>query len=1058
MKYFFIIFLLAIAWESTGQTYNVETFTNEELKSEFVYDFAQNSIGELYVATANGLAIYDGLSFKVLNEENGLIEDFISHIFIDSKDFIWISYHNGGISRIKNREILNYDLNFVSSSILELSSGEIICLSDEGPFIYKAGEFINSDKFQQTKEIIKWSEISILRVDSDNTLHFERSDDKSSYIVQQDVEFIATDIKNDRVALISNSTLTLYQLQSGRLFNEKLKINLTNFKVGLDISAVVLNEDKVVLASHQDGLLEINFDKKFNTYSSRHLTTENGLNSSNIQTLFIDKEQNLWIGSYGKGVSYLPKNRVITYFQNANAISVNCIEYFQNKFYIGSNNGFYTVKDIEKSKPYLENKRINTFSAADGMLWIGTEENGLFYLKDEVIYPFLFQNIEQQPLTINCIKFHENALIAGTNSGLYIHYLDSNKSVLITTNDGLAHNVVESFIIDKHGRYWFDSPSSPIYSYLEGDFTYYKNIEGFESYDITDIKELEDDRIIFGTAGDGIFCYADNQFTQYTKADGLLSNYIYFIEENEGYSFYCGHKGGITVQLKNDSTVEFWRTSNLNELEYINPKASKIVSDGNLWIGTSQGLVNLPRVLDYNTFVKPKLFFPSIIINDSIYNTDQRIELSYGNYHIEFEFKAISLANSNTVQYEFKLEGFDKDWTTLPHTKEYAIYQTLKDGVYNFRVRLLVNGNIVGDEKSVNVIINLPFWRKTSFFVLLGAGIIILFLLIIRIITLRNKRVKKILVKKVKARTEEITLKNEKIRQINVNLEQLSGEYLSAKNLAENKTEELEKSIQYAKYIQKATFRKSEYAEWLRRMNSYFLIFKPKDIVSGDFYWGAKKGDNLYLAVGDCTGHGVPGALIGMLGVSILNDIIQLSTETNIILNKLRDRIIAELGQKNSDLNLHDGLDIAILKINLNTLVTQFSGAYNPVFIIRDKALSNAKNTLNMTEIDSRNDLVIYTTKPDRQPVGNYPEATDFSAYELQLLKNDQIYLFSDGYVDQFGGPKDKKFMKHRFYKKLLEINHLSSDEQKKNLWDTLVEWQGTNEQVDDISILGFKI
>jgi len=333
-----------------------------------------------------------------------------------------------------------------------------------------------------------------------------------------------------------------------------------------------------------------------------------------------------------------------------------------------------------------------------------------------------------------------------------------------------------------------------------------------------------------------------------------------------------------------------------------------------------------------------------------------------------------------------------------------------------------------------------------------------LFLYILYIVNRKNSQLRKKLAKKVQERTQEIQSKNETIKQINSNLERLSYEYLAAKELAEKKTDEMEQSIRYAKQIQKVTFRKNEYTDWIKMFHDFYLIFKPKDIVSGDFYWGAKNETHIYVAVGDCTGHGVPGALIGMLGVSILNDIVPFNTNTNDILNKLRSRIIVELGQNLDDSQLYDGIDIALIKFDLNTKILQVSSAYSPVFIVRKIDDLKDYHHVGLKELDRTEELVLLSTVPDRQPAGYHSNMTDFTATEFQLYEGDQLYLFSDGYADQFGGENNKKLMKRRFIKTLLQIYEMNGDDQKEFLWANLKNWQGLNEQVDDISIIGLKI
>lgn len=264
-------------------------------------------------------------------------------------------------------------------------------------------------------------------------------------------------------------------------------------------------------------------------------------------------------------------------------------------------------------------------------------------------------------------------------------------------------------------------------------------------------------------------------------------------------------------------------------------------------------------------------------------------------------------------------------------------------------------------------------------------------------------------------------------------------EIVEQKEVIEEKNKHIMDSIHYAKRIQDATLPD------LKLMNHYlkesFILFKPKDIVSGDFYWIEKKGDEILFAVVDCTGHGVPGAFLSLIGYNSLNKIVN---ELNIIkpseiLEELNQSVYKTL-QNNLEYNhIQDGMDMSICSLNTKTNVLQFAGAYNPLYIV-------SNNTI--TEI-----------KGDKISIGSGEGnlQNKFQNNVVQLNKNDCIYLFSDGYADQFGGPKGKKFKYSRFKELLIEMNKLEMSEQGENLDKTITTWQGNLEQIDDVCVIGVK-
>jgi len=268
-------------------------------------------------------------------------------------------------------------------------------------------------------------------------------------------------------------------------------------------------------------------------------------------------------------------------------------------------------------------------------------------------------------------------------------------------------------------------------------------------------------------------------------------------------------------------------------------------------------------------------------------------------------------------------------------------------------------------------------------------------------------------------------------------------------------------SINYAARIQKAVLPSPDYITAF--FKECFIMFRPKDIVSGDFYWATRIKHYLVVAVADCTGHGVPGAFLSMLGISFLNEIVRKEevTQASHVLNELRDNVVRSLGQRGDIGEQKDGMDITICVIDTQTNVLQFAGANNPLYIIT----SNARNLTGFENLSGLDGF--YEVKPDKMPVAIYSKFDEFTNHEIQLKKSDCLYLFSDGLPDQFGGPKGKKF-KYKHFKEILAKNSsLPMYAQKNILEKTLDEWQHYrdndkeethHEQLDDITVLGIRI
>ena len=281
-------------------------------------------------------------------------------------------------------------------------------------------------------------------------------------------------------------------------------------------------------------------------------------------------------------------------------------------------------------------------------------------------------------------------------------------------------------------------------------------------------------------------------------------------------------------------------------------------------------------------------------------------------------------------------------------------------------------------------------------------------------------------------RTLRITRKQKQIIEIKNTETELQ------KKTIEEKNKDITASIHYAKHIQNALLREEEHVSM--HLPDHFILFLPKDIVSGDFYWGAEKQDCWYFAAVDCTGHGVPGAVMSMLGISFLNDIVtseQMLSPAE-VLNRLRHKIMKELRQTGEADGNKDGMDISLARLNMNTNELEWAGANNSLNLIRNGQLE--------------------IIKANKQPIGYHPQNNPFTNHKIQLQKGDSIYLYSDGYADQFGGPKGKKFKYKQLENLLIENNHLSLKEQKEILKNQFIGWKGSLEQIDDVCVFGVRI
>ncbi len=307
----------------------------------------------------------------------------------------------------------------------------------------------------------------------------------------------------------------------------------------------------------------------------------------------------------------------------------------------------------------------------------------------------------------------------------------------------------------------------------------------------------------------------------------------------------------------------------------------------------------------------------------------------------------------------------------------------------------------------------------------------ILLMLLIALVVWRNYRQKK-------RANELLAQQKQEIENKNLDLETANHEITAQKNIIEEKNVKIIDSIRYARRIQETILPPQSMIN--RLLPDSFVLYRPKDIVSGDFYWLTETDDNKVLVSAiDCTGHGVPGAFVSIVGHNSINRVVKEFdiTQPAAVLDKLNELVVKSFS-KQQEHEVKDGMDMALCMLDQENMILEYAGANNPLYLVRNGELS--------------------ITKADKQPIGAYENRKAFTNHRFELQKGDVIYIFSDGYIDQFGGPRGKKFMSRRFREMLLQIHNLPPMEQKEFLNKTIVEWMDKEEQIDDILVIGIRI
>ncbi len=340
----------------------------------------------------------------------------------------------------------------------------------------------------------------------------------------------------------------------------------------------------------------------------------------------------------------------------------------------------------------------------------------------------------------------------------------------------------------------------------------------------------------------------------------------------------------------------------------------------------------------------------------------------------------------------------------------------------------------------------------------IGVGILTLIILASLISTRRKKQLLAQQKQVIEEKNHDLEQKNEEISTQRDEIEAQRNLVFDQKQAIEAYNDEIMKSIEYAKRLQTAAL--PALALLNEKMSDHFVFFRPRDVVSGDFYWFADVEGKLVATVADCTGHGVPGAFMSMMGMSLLKELVQKEyiTHPGVILRRMRKEIINTMGQKGITGEQRDGMDMSLIAFDPEKSSIDYAGAYNSLYLVREKSRpAPVLENVQLQPDQENGSLYLYEVPADKMPIAHFDRMDKFRNHEIEVYKGDIIFMFTDGYADQFGGVKGKKFMYKPFKRLLLKNAQLPLEKQQQILSEILEEWMGNISQVDDICVMGLR-
>ena len=1026
--------------------YLIRNWTTEDgLPRNNVLTGAQTTDGYLWFGGYAGLVRFDGVQFQVYNSHNqeAFASNAIYEVYADRQNRLWIGTQAGGLVVYEQgafRRVFT-DSALASINVFALTpdaDGGIWLATSVGVLKYTPGEV---KSFPELAPIADMT-LSDIAVDGQGQVWIGTTGDGLYRFAKGQLTAFgeAQGLTSEAIYSVESrgDTILVGTLNSIALLNAKGTLleqhsNERN-QPSRSLGAALLDDRGVLWVGGQDGLGRYTHGQ-WNTF-----IREGAKLFNEVSDVFYDNQGNLWVATYREGI-----------WQVANSVFMN----------YSADNG-------------LHSGIVHAALGEKDVTWLGTE-SGLWEMRKGT---FTQHTWAEDNLIRSLLRTRDGRLWLGTYGGL-IHW-DNGVKKQYGPNQGLQNNQVRDLAEDADGRLWIATRSG-LYT-LQGDSIFiHPGLKDLTSEYILSLLVDSQQRLWVGTNGKGAYCWDGSTLRHFTQSEGLGNNFVFRMTEGPQGGIWMGTTGGLT-RYWGDSLSNLGGQHGLPSEVLFQPirQGDRLwaVTDINLWscnfadlhalLNGEQSTLPSMQILDkYDgllgeepTSVSESSFSPNnelifcMPAGISVLNlakasehkspamlihlaaTDQarlhqprEVVLAPGNRTMTVFFTAFDYRAPEALSFQYRLSGFDETWQDLVGGR-YATYTNLNPGSYEFQLRVARSSGQWSEEKVALAVRQEAYFYQTNAFMIIAAAIFIVFVVGVaytrnRLLRLRNRRLEQL----VQERTFLIEKQRTSIEK--------QAETLIISN------EKITSSIRYARRIQDALLPGRErLASWFPES---FILYLPKDVVSGDFYWIVEKDHKLFVAAVDCTGHGVPGAFMSVLGNSLLTQIVMqqdIENPKDVLLELHQQTVLQLQSNEDNSANRRDGMDLALVVIDKKEQTLSYAGAKRPLVYLKGDTL--------------------HTLKGDRFSIGDRPrkgqKTHQFTQHELPLADITQFFLFSDGYADQFGGKENRKFMIKRLYRLFMDLRTLPAAQQKQELAEQLSAWMGKSPQIDDILVMGIRL
>jgi ligand-binding sensor domain-containing protein/serine phosphatase RsbU (regulator of sigma subunit) len=1055
IKVIIFYFILFFSISGSAQKYNFKNYLpkiNGLVQSQ-VKDIIQDGSGYLWIATYGGVCRFDGDQFISYKTTDGLLSNEVTCISDRKNGEIWVGTRKG-INIIKDGVVEQFNVlsndekvRLGGVSYIEfLDNNQIIVGKEMAQSLLLVGDSLikkigktTCAKFHSGTLLIGTSDRGLYSIIDNDTVHLSVDEGLSSNYVS-DLTF------SDNNTFIVGTSTGLSFVKNGEVIQNSFSKKLSFIQEPI-YSVSYFNHQLCVAKSNE--IYIINKDEQL-----IQLNSSNGLVNVHKNKVFIDREGVVWMCTEGKGlVAYntspflefglsTPEDDFITSIISSNNGDV----------LYGTRYGVFSIDSTSNKIIKLIDNSFVVEMAIDSTstIWLIVWDEGLSTFDGVNVEEITIKNdlpqYDQAVDRINSGKTHLRGLWIDENQDIWVGCYQgiavvNNKNELVRWYDGIKglknSGGIMTFYKDSSETLWIGCGNGLFYKHNDSI------IKVEETYDNA-IYSIREDKAgnIWCASDNGIvnICIKENSIKDVVwlnEQSGLSSSLFFTLEINGKDQILAG--SGVGVDKFSSHLSANNHIQNLKHYDAIdgfngvecNSNCSLNLLNGTIWFGTINGIYKYEERKDLISNIAPELDLIDIRLDQNKIKTWKTKSgeytdiikainpiFYYDQNHITFDYIGISTVNHQKIKYSYWLEGFDENWYLTSQTS--ITYPNMSPGSYVFHIKAINADKIESEMRSYAFIVAPPFWETYWFYLLIIVIIITLFYIYIK---LRERQLRFInirLEKKVKLRTSQLKKEKGKV---------------------EKQHREITKSINYAKRIQDTILPEEVLIK--EYFKEFFVLNQPKDIVGGDFYWYRCFGNISVIATVDCTGHGVPGGFMSMMGSLLLDKIIQRNNlDTAQILKDLNNEIIRVLDQ-NSGGELQDGMDIALCLIDKENKRISFSGARNGIIII-----SGGKTSKIDADLFSVGGSFSQKSKEMKR---------DFKNNQLSFNKGDWVFMYSDGYFDQLSGRNMTSLGMDKF-KTILEESISNEMDKKEFLLQEFNAWKGDFPQIDDLLVMGFKM